>query len=128
MDTERARPPAGKSPVTTADAPVDAETIRDTIITALSAGSRRIDIANLRRFEALLRSHIGLLIGPAREAADRLWHGKTEWPLQISRLDAIDQQLSESVAPHDQFAHLAQVQILARDCQWLFALCQAAER
>lgn len=128
MDSERVQPSAGRAPVCAAEAPVDTEMIRDTIARSLNVDSRYSDMPGLRDLEALLRGHIGLLIGPVREGAGRLWHGEVEWYLRVSRLDAIERQLSERVCSHSRFACLAQVQRLARDCRWLFALYRAVER
>lgn len=117
MDSESARPsPSGPD-----------ERIGETIIRALRASSGTPDAADLIDLEAQLHGHIARLIPSAREAVDRLWHGDTDWHLQVTRLDAIERQLDEHAGGRTGTGTLDHVRILVRDCQWLYAVRLAAQ-
>lgn len=108
--------------------PFDMETIRASIVRALRADSSRLDPADLADLQSLLRGHIALLLPSARAPVDRPWHGDGECSAQKARVDAINRQLGERTGDGSPFMTLAHVQILVRDCQWLYAVHMAAQR
>ncbi|MCW7987273.1 hypothetical protein XF35_18885 [Streptomyces platensis subsp. clarensis] len=97
---------------------IDVVTIEETIALALGVCRGRPQVSTLVDLEAQLRGHIALLREPAREAADRMWHGSTKWHRHITRLDGVERQTKQELNPHP-FGALIEVQLMARDCQWL---------
>ncbi|MET7795625.1 DUF6415 family natural product biosynthesis protein [Streptomyces decoyicus] len=98
--------------------PIDVATIRDTVHLGLLLSSSRLDLEAMAGLHEDLRGHVGLLLPGARDAAAALWRGGTAWYQRAARLDGIARQ-AEQPLPVDPFAALVQVQLLARDCQWL---------
>ncbi|WP_407553046.1 DUF6415 family natural product biosynthesis protein [Streptomyces sp. Pv4-95] len=105
-------------PVAADQIPIDVHTIDGTIVRAMSMSRERLDADRLAELDELLRGHIALLLPPIRETAAKLWHGGTAWYQQAARLDGIARQ-AETEISSTPFAALVQVQLLARDCQWL---------
>lgn len=97
---------------------IDVIAIQETIEAALGAGRRRLQVRTLVDLEAQLRGHITSLREPARKAAGRMWRGGTEWHRHITRLDGIARQAEQERNPLP-FGVLIEVQLMARDCQWL---------
>ncbi|KOG41458.1 hypothetical protein ADK74_20250 [Streptomyces decoyicus] len=93
-------------------------TIEETIKMALGASRRQLQVSTLVDLEAQLRGHIALLQEPARKAADQMWHGGVKWHRLITRLDNIERQAAQERSPMP-FGALIEVQLMARDCQWL---------
>ncbi|WP_158713062.1 DUF6415 family natural product biosynthesis protein [Streptomyces sp. NRRL S-1813] len=97
---------------------IDVLTIEETIKMALGASRRQLQVSTLVDLEAQLRGHIALLQEPARKAADQMWHGGVKWHRLITRLDNIERQAAQERSPLP-FGALIEVQLMARDCQWL---------
>ncbi|GFE13085.1 hypothetical protein Sgleb_11320 [Streptomyces glebosus] len=97
---------------------IDVVTIEETIELALGVCRGRPQVSTLVDLEAQLRGHIALLREPARKAADRMWHGSTKWHRHITRLDGVERQTKQELNPLP-FGALIEVQLMARDCQWL---------
>ncbi|MFI9077123.1 DUF6415 family natural product biosynthesis protein [Streptomyces sioyaensis] len=97
---------------------VDVFTIEETIKIALNASRGQLQVSTLIDLQAQLRGHIALLREPARQVADQMWHGGTKWYRHITRLDGIERQAEQELSPLP-FGALIEVQLMARDCQWL---------
>ncbi|MFD3419386.1 DUF6415 family natural product biosynthesis protein [Streptomyces decoyicus] len=98
--------------------PIDVLTIEETIKMALGASRRQLQVSTLVALEAQLRGHIALLQEPARKAAGQMWHGGVKWHRLITRLDNIERQAAQELSPLP-FGALIEMQLMARDCQWL---------
>ncbi|MGA4875799.1 DUF6415 family natural product biosynthesis protein [Streptomyces lydicamycinicus] len=98
--------------------PIDAATIGETIRQALRFSSGPLDRDAMAGLHETLRGHVNLLLPIARGDADRLWRGGTAWYQRAARLDGISRQAEQPLAI-DPFAAMVQVQLLARDCEWL---------
>lgn len=101
-------------------APIDTATIGETIRRGLALSSSPLDLTAMACLHEDLRGHVALLLPGARDEAGRLWRGGTAWYQRAARLDGIARQ-AEQPLPADPFAALVQVQLLARDCEWLLA-------
>ncbi|MFI1302293.1 DUF6415 family natural product biosynthesis protein [Streptomyces sioyaensis] len=97
---------------------IDVLTVEETIKMTLGASRGELQMSTLVDLEAQLRSHIALLREPARKAADQMWHGGTKWYRHITRLDGIERETEQELSPLP-FGALIEVQLMARDCQWL---------
>ncbi|MCR8579199.1 DUF6415 family natural product biosynthesis protein [Streptomyces sp. Isolate_219] len=97
---------------------IDVVTIEQTIEMALGVSRGQLQVSTLVDLEAQLRGHIALLREPARKATDRMWQGGTKWYRHITRLDGIERQTEQELNPLP-FGALIEVQLMARDCQWL---------
>ncbi|MDC7337838.1 DUF6415 family natural product biosynthesis protein [Streptomyces lydicus] len=117
MDTERLRPATQPADGT---APIDWETISETIHGALRTGSGPIDPDEMAGLAETLRGHIALLLIEARQRASQLGRGTIEAQQAATRLGSIERQFRRPLASLPLSAHV-QVQRLARDCQWLLA-------
>ncbi|WP_158795002.1 DUF6415 family natural product biosynthesis protein [Streptomyces sp. NRRL S-337] len=125
MDTDRARM---ATVAAAGDAlPIDAETISATISRALRLGSGRPDLGALAELEEELRGHVAALLPVARASAQRLWPSSIEAHRLTARLDGIERQAELGPAV-DVFTAHVQVQLLARDCQWLLTRYTAEAR
>ncbi|MFG2287263.1 DUF6415 family natural product biosynthesis protein [Streptomyces sp. NPDC048595] len=100
--------------------PIDAETISETIRSALCAGAGPIDLDEITALAETLRGHIALLLIEARQAAERVGRETFDAHQTATRLGSIEQQFRRPLAPCPLSAHV-QVHQLARDCQWLLA-------
>jgi hypothetical protein len=98
--------------------PIDADTIRGTICLALRLSAGPLDREAMADLHEALRGHVALLLPGAREDASRLWRGGTAWYQRAARLDGIARQAEQALVA-DLFAAMVQVQLLARDCEWL---------
>ncbi|WP_329143403.1 DUF6415 family natural product biosynthesis protein [Streptomyces sp. NBC_01456] len=98
--------------------PIDTDTIRETVRLGLLLSAGPLDRDAMTALHEALRGHVALLLPIARGDADRLWRGGTAWYQRAARLDGIARQ-AEQPLPVDPFAALVQVQLLARDCEWL---------
>ncbi|MBM4792581.1 hypothetical protein HXP44_11075 [Streptomyces sioyaensis] len=98
--------------------PIDVVTIQATIERALGASRGQLQVSTLVDLQTQLRIHIALLREPARKAADQMWHGGTKWHRHITRLDGVERQAEQEMSPLP-FGALIEVQLMARDCQWL---------
>lgn len=99
---------------------IDTATIRETIQLGLLLSVGPLDLEAMAGLHEALRGHVALLLPSAREEAGRLWRGGTAWYQRAARLDGIARQ-AEQPLPGDPFAAMVQVQLLARDCEWLLA-------
>lgn len=97
---------------------IDTATIRETIRLGLLLSAGPLDHGAMVGLHEDLRGHVALLLPGAREDADSLWRGDTAWYQRAARLDSITRQLEQALAV-DPFAAMVQVQLLARDCDWL---------
>ncbi|MFF7411682.1 DUF6415 family natural product biosynthesis protein [Streptomyces lydicus] len=102
--------------------PIDVATIRATIVEALQLGSGPLNLSALAGLHEVLRGHVHLLLPGARDAADRMWRGGGSWYQRVARLDSVTWQAGQELAS-DPFAAMVQVQLLARDCDWLLDQC-----
>lgn len=116
MDAERAQTALARATETAE--PIDAATIRETVRLGLALSSGPLDRGAMTGLHETLRGHVNLLLPGARDDADRLWRGGTAWYQRAARLDGIARQ-AEQPLTIDPFAALVQVQLLARDCEWL---------
>lgn len=116
---EQAVAPTAPAP---GDLPIDVGTIETTITAALRTGTGSMHAGEIVDLDLMLRGHIGLLLPPVREAAERLWHGSLEWHRKTARLDGIERQTGQGLGDNP-FSGLIQVQLLARDCRWLLDEC-----
>ncbi|GES28967.1 DUF6415 family natural product biosynthesis protein [Streptomyces angustmyceticus] len=107
-----------RSPEAAEPLAIDVLTIEETITLALGASRGQLQVSALVDLGARLRGHIALLRGPARKAADEMWHGGVAWYRHVARLDGIERQTAQAPSPLP-FAALIEVQLMARDCQWL---------
>lgn len=105
---------------TAADEPhaIDILTIEETIKRAHGVSRGQLPLSALVELEARLRGHLAVLGGPARKAADQMWHGGVKRHRRITRLDGIERQAAQEPSPLP-FTALIEVQLMARDCQWL---------
>jgi hypothetical protein len=103
---------------------IDTAVIRETVRLGLLLSSGPLDLEAMTGLHEALRGHVALLLPGVREDADRLWRGGTAWYQRAARLDGIARQAEQALAV-DPFAALVQVQLLARDCEWLLAQCTA---
>lgn len=105
---------------TAADEPdaIDILTIEETIKRAHGVSRGQPPLSALVELEAQLRGHLAVLGEPARKAADQMWHGGVTWHRDITRLDGIERQAAQAPSPLP-FTALIEVQLMARDCQWL---------
>ncbi|MGX1852071.1 DUF6415 family natural product biosynthesis protein [Streptomyces sp. NPDC055299] len=92
--------------------------MRYTISRARGQSSVPLHHDELTELESELRGHIDRLLPAVRESVDKLWHGGTVWHQRISRLDGIERQVGQGLGAGVLSAHV-QVQLLAKDCQWL---------
>ncbi|MGX1757178.1 DUF6415 family natural product biosynthesis protein [Streptomyces lydicus] len=97
---------------------IDVLSIEETITSALGASRGQLQVSMLIDLGAQLRGHIALLREPARKAVDRMWHGGVEWHRHITRLDSVERQAAQELSSLP-FGALIEVQLMARDCQWL---------
>ncbi|PBC86136.1 MULTISPECIES: DUF6415 family natural product biosynthesis protein [unclassified Streptomyces] len=97
---------------------IDLLAIEETITSALGASRGQLQVSMLVGLRAQLRGHIALLREPARKAVDRMWHGGVEWHRHITRLDSVERQAAQELSSLPLGA-LIEVQLMARDCQWL---------
>ncbi|MFI1161877.1 DUF6415 family natural product biosynthesis protein [Streptomyces sioyaensis] len=120
MTSNQAELPTGDRATTAAGEPdgIDVLTIEETIKIALNASRGQPQVSTLVDLQAQLRGHIALLREPARKAADQMWRGATRWHRHITRLDGIERQAEQELSPLP-FGALIEVQLMARDCQWL---------
>lgn len=101
-------------------APIDTATIRETVRLGVLLSAGPLDLETVAGLHEALRGHVALLLPGARDDAASLWRGGTAWYQRAARLDGIARQ-AEQPLPGDPFAALVQVQLLARDCEWLLA-------
>lgn len=99
---------------------IDVLTIEETVRLALGASRGQLQVSMLVELGAQLRGHIALLREPARKAADGMWHGGIKWHRHITRLDSVERQAAQEPSPLP-FGALIEVQLMARDCQWLLS-------
>ncbi|MFF7231294.1 DUF6415 family natural product biosynthesis protein [Streptomyces sioyaensis] len=97
---------------------IDILTIEETIKRAHGVSRGQPPFSTLVDLEARLRGHLAVLGEPARKAADQMWHGGVKWYRHITRLDGIERQAAQELSPLP-FTALIEVQLMARDCQWL---------
>ncbi|MGW2920439.1 DUF6415 family natural product biosynthesis protein [Streptomyces angustmyceticus] len=98
--------------------PIDTVTIGETVRRGLALSSGPLDREAVAGLHEMLRGHVALLLPGARGNADQLWRGSGAWYERAARLDSITRQLEQPLAG-DPFAAMVQVQLLARDCDWL---------
>lgn len=113
------RPPAATLDLM-AQVSIDAATISGTISRALSMGVAPLDLDALVELDKELREHIALLLPKACEPARPPAPADSEAHRLRARLSGIDQQ-TRPPRPRAAFLAHVQVQLLARDCQWLLA-------
>ncbi|MEV7466087.1 DUF6415 family natural product biosynthesis protein [Streptomyces kronopolitis] len=99
-------------------APIDAVTIRETIRLARRLSASPLDHQAVAGLYEELRGHVHLLLPGTRDAAAAMWRGGTAWYQCAAQLSRITPQVEQPLSP-DPFAALVQVQLLARDCEWL---------
>ncbi|MFI2257633.1 DUF6415 family natural product biosynthesis protein [Streptomyces tubercidicus] len=99
---------------------IDAVTISETISQALSMGVTPLDLDALVELDEELREHIALLLPEACETARHLAPADADVHRLRTRLSGIDQE-ARLPLPRVVFLAHVQVQLLARDCQWLLA-------
>lgn len=105
---------------TAADVPdaIDILTIEETIERAHGVSRGQAPLTALVELEAQLRGHLAVLGESARKAADQMRHGGVNRHRHITRLDSIERQATQEPSPLP-FTALIEVQLMARDCQWL---------
>ncbi|MFF8784857.1 DUF6415 family natural product biosynthesis protein [Streptomyces sp. NPDC015125] len=116
MDAERAQTALAGAAESTE--PIDTATIRDTIRLVMRLSSGPLDLVTLADHHEALRGHVHLLLPGVQDAADRMWRGGSSWYQQAARLDNVTWQAGQELAS-DPFAAMVQVQLLARDTEWL---------
>lgn len=120
MDTERAKvQPGGDSAAMAEQLPIDAPTCEAAISRGRHAGRSALSMQELADLAEELRGQIQLLL-PARHAVVRLWPEGPEWHRHQARLKSIEQTLGDGLGDTLFSAHV-QVQLMARDCEWLLA-------
>ncbi|MFI0220180.1 DUF6415 family natural product biosynthesis protein [Streptomyces lydicus] len=105
--------------------PIDTAAIQDTIAQTLLLGAGPLERDALAGLWETLLGHVALLLPDVRVASGRLWRGGTDWYQQAARLDSVTQQAEQALAANP-LAALVQLQLLARDCDWLLGQHRAS--
>ncbi|AJC53650.1 DUF6415 family natural product biosynthesis protein [Streptomyces sp. 769] len=101
-------------------APVDEGMIRSTLVRAQDLRDTSLCTDELAELDGLLRGHIAVLLPEAQAATDKLWRGGMEWSRRTGRLSEIRFR-SEQGLGAGRLSALVQINLLARDCEWLLA-------
>ncbi|MFE6741438.1 DUF6415 family natural product biosynthesis protein [Streptomyces tubercidicus] len=113
-----------RPPAATLDPPprvsIDAATISKTISRALSMGVAPLDLNALVELDNELREHIALLLPKECETTRHVAPADAEAHRLRARLAGIGRQTRLPLPRAGLLVHV-QVQLLARDCQWLLA-------
>ncbi|MFF0624175.1 DUF6415 family natural product biosynthesis protein [Streptomyces sp. NPDC004296] len=100
--------------------PGDEDTIRSTLVRAQDLRDTSPCTDELAELDRLLRGHIAILLPEAQAATDKLWRGSMEWSRRTGRLSEIRFR-SEQGLGASRLSALVQINLLARDCEWLLA-------
>ncbi|WEB38573.1 DUF6415 family natural product biosynthesis protein [Streptomyces yunnanensis] len=94
--------------------------IRSTLVRAQDLRDTSLCTDELAELDGLLRGHIAVLLPEAQAATDKLWRGGMEWSRRTGRLSEIRFR-SEQGLGAGRLSALVQINLLARDCEWLLA-------